>query len=499
MNIEFKFISHEQEVAFRATQKFQCLCGGYGSGKTFIACYKAITLLLSFPNSRWAFIRKELKVLRITTMQTFLKIMPEHLIKSHSTIDGRTELVNGSMIYWLGLDRFDEQNLKSLELNGAFIDQAEEIDEVIYTHLTTRVGRWDMAEVPAEILTPDWPKNISTGRPIVPTYIILAVNPDTEFHWIYKEFHPESQYWKDNNQRTHFYINMPSTSNTALSPEVLETMLKKDPQFVRRYVMGEWGYSDAQIHRISENSIIEVDNDFLENFKAKALLYRTYDHGESSPSVCLWGATFKGTHIIYREYYKPNTLISEHRRNISDLSSTERYNGNFADPEIFRKKAQKQGSRWCTADEYLDRRITEAAPIFWEPADNNELGTRNRINELLQPDKKAQHPVTGEYNSPRLYFVKYSSKYPQGCKNVISETNAQRREKLGEINGKPIWSEDRQKGISDHAYDALRYYVAIHSNKDERKQFKENPNSFAAHWKRAIKGKGIGAKGFSYV
>lgn len=499
MQIDFKFVSQEQELAFKAPHKFQCYCGGYGSGKTYIACYKLLVLLLTFPNSRWAIIRKELKVLRITTMQTFFKIIPPHLVKSHSSTDGKTELTNGSIIYWLGLDRFDEQNLKSLELNGAFIDQAEEIDELIYTHLTTRVGRWDMAEVPDEILTPDWPRNSETGRPIVPTYIILAVNPDTEFHWVYIEFHPNSEYWKENNQRTHFYINMPSTSNTALSPEVLQTMLKKDPSFVRRYVMGEWGYSDAQIHRIPEESIIEVGNEFLDNFKAKALLYRTYDHGESSPSVCLWGATFKGIHIIYREYYKPKTLISEHRRNIADLSGDERYNGSFADPEIFKKKSQKQGSRWCTADEYMDRRVTDAPAINWEPADNNEFGTRNRLNEFLQFDPKVQHPVTGQFNSPRLYFVKNTVHYPFGCKNAILETNAQRREKIGEVNGKPVWTEERQKGISDHAYDALRYYVAIHANKDERRMYKENPNSFAAHWKKAIRNNKIGARGFSYV
>lgn len=496
MEFSFKFVSPEQEQAFHATQKFQCLCGGYGSGKTYLACIKFIVLMLTFPNTRWAIIRREFKVLKITTMQTFFKIIPAALIKSHSQGDGKTELINGTIIYWLGLDRFDEQNLKSLELNGAFIDQAEEIDELIYTHLTTRVGRWDMGEVPENVLTPNWPRNPDTGRPMVPTYIILAVNPDNEFHWIYREFHPDSEYWKENNAKTHYYCNMPSTSNSALPKEVLDTMLHKDPEFVRRYVYGHWGYSEAQIHRVPEASIIEPSHEFLTNFKSKALLYRTYDHGESSPSCCLWHAVFKGIHIVYREYYKPNTLISEHRRAIGDLSVGETYHGSFADPEIFRKKAQKSGSRWCTADEYLDRRITDAPVIAWQPADNNEMGTRNRINEFLQIRQEIKHPITGQFGAPKLYFVKATPESPFGCKNVIAQINAQRRDKIGEVNGKSIWSDDRDKRIVDHAYDAFRYGIAIHAHKDIETQVKLNPNSFQAVWDKYSEPK-VGRRGFS--
>jgi hypothetical protein len=494
----FDLISEEQKLGFAATHRYQCYSGGYGSGKTYLACLKLLFLAINFPGYRTAIVRKELNVLKKTTLQTFLKIA-EPLIARFNQQEGILDLHNGSRFLFLGLDRFSEQDVKSLELNAAFIDQAEELDELIYNHLDTRLGRWDRVEVP-EYLKDSLPKNPATGVPLAPTYLFVVCNPDTEYHWIYREFHPESLHWQENNRESHFFINMPSTSNNALNPDVLKTYMTKDEEFKRRYVMGGWGFSDAQIHRIPKESIIDPPNEFIQNFKKKALLYRTYDHGESSPSCCLWSACCQGIHIVYREYYMPGKLISFHRQFISDYSKGEVYNGSFADPEIFRKKAQRDGARYTTYDEYLDPNLSydgkRVPSIHWFPADNNEFGTRNRINELLQLDARVRHPLTGEMNAPRIYFCKKNAENIQGCDHVIQQTAGQRREKLGELNGKTIWSEDRDKNVTDHAYDALRYYVAIHSLNNIQEQIKIPERSFAAFDKSSTRGRLRGIKTF---
>ncbi len=480
MEFNFKTISKEQDIALAATQYYQCLSGGYGSGKTYIASIKLMMLALTFDGYRIAIIRKELNVLKKTTLRTLLKVLPPDIIDSINMSDGIIKLKNGSEFMLLGLDRFSEQDVKSLEINAAFIDQAEELDEGIFTHLDTRIGRWDEAKVPKYLLdaNPNWPLNPNTGRPLAPTYLILACNPDTEFHWIYREFHPESLHWQTFNRNTHFFINMPSTSNTALLPEVLERMLKKDPEFRRRYVMGEWGFSEAQIHKIPKECILDVSHSWFQDFKKKALLYRTYDHGESSPASCIWGACFRGIHVIYREYYMPGKLISYHRQSLHDMSDGEIYTGNYADPEIFKKKAQRDGARYCTADEYKDLNITTAPPIYWQPADNNEMGTRNRINELFEKESSTINPLTGEIGAPRIYFLKKNEWNINGCDIVLREIQAQRREKLGEVNGKTIWSQDRDKNVADHSYDAFRYYVAIHSTHNDKEIMQIPQRSF---------------------
>jgi hypothetical protein len=67
----------------------------------------------------------------------------------------------------------------------------------------------------------------------------------------------------------------------------------------------------------------------------------------------------------------------------------------------------KSGGRWSVADEYSEvlSQPRETA-VFWSRADNNELGTRNRINEYLRFDPTRIHPVTKEPGAARLFFVK---------------------------------------------------------------------------------------------
>jgi hypothetical protein len=484
MQLDFRFSSPEQEKAFYLQKRNQCICGGYGSGKTFVCCLKLILLALEFPGYRVAMIRRERVVLMKTTYETFKGILGaswDQVVETDDRTNGVTTFKNGSTFLWLGLDRFDVNNLKSLELNASLMDQGEEMDETIYTHLDARLDRWSNVTVPAKYANdPAWRRNPFTGKPMAPCYNLVVCNPDLETHWIWREFHPDSQYWQVENNNSHDYIVIPSTANGALSPENLKVMMKKDPQWVRRFVYGEWGNSDAQIHHIPPESEIEPPHEWLENFLEKALLYRLYDHGETSPSCCLWLAVYKGIYLFYREYYMPGKLISYHRQAIADLSGEERYSGEFADPEIFKKKSQNAGGRYCVADEYKDFALCKAPPIYWRLADNNEMGTRNRINELLQFDESVRHPITGEQNAPHLYFIKRGALYPNGCYNSLVQTKSQRREKIDEVQGKVVYSDDRDKNVVDHAYDPVRYGIAIHARKDDKNVANIAPNSFMA-------------------
>jgi hypothetical protein len=156
-------------------------------------------------------------------------------------------------------------------------------------------------------------------------------------------------------------------------------------------------------------------------------------------------------------------LWPDHDRfsNISGLSEGERYELNLPDPSIFHQMPTKQGGRFTVADEYAEVQTQpRATAIFWTPADNNELGTRNRINEYLRVDPDRVHPFTHERGAPRVYFLKRSDQYPQGCYHVLRETRAQRRVKIGTDLGRAIFSDERDPGKADHAYDPFRYFLA---------------------------------------
>src|SRR5439155_831208 len=219
--------------------------------------------------------------------------------------------------------------------------------------------------------------------------------------------------------------------------------------------------------------------------KNKSSLTRVLDHGESAPTACEFFAAVNNVHINFAEYYIPNQVISSHRQAIHDISielvgeaNLNTFN-DIADPQIFKKTAQKQGGFWSVSDEYAETDEITSPPLFWSPADNNEFATRNRINELLRLSSRFMHPITKISPSCGLYFIKKSQRHPCGVYHSILQTNSQRRQLLGTENGKSIYSDERAENIEDHAYDVLRYYCASHNQSINEAPRKAPRRSFA--------------------
>lgn len=526
MNINLEFRNPEQEIFYWSKARNNCFSGGFNNGKTYISCAKDFTFLSLFPNYRILIYRQKYKSLKETTMQTFFKICPEKFIFRHDETNGLTVLLNKSVVYWMHMDVFDEQALRGLEINSAKGDQTEEIAESIFLVVDSRIGRWDQAEVPEHLiwmliesyvltnfknlhgchqddlwnkdeyrnellLQSKWPRDLY-GRPKIHNYHDILVNPDNQFHWVYKRFHNDSYERKVK----YFYIERETDVNLG-DPDTMEEMQSRDEEWVNKYFRGKWSASSAQIHFIKPESILDTAEIYkspivVEKFekllaaiKEKGMIFRVLDHGEASPTCCLWFAAIFNVHICFMEYYVPAELISVHRQNIYDL--TEEFKQglheectDYADPEIFKLKSQKNGSFWSTADEYMDTDdLMEGIPtISWMAADNNELATRNRINEQLKLNARNKHPLSEEIGAPSVYFIKRSIYYPNGCHNVIIQTQSQRRELVGSDNGKAIYSDERDKKVTDHAYDPFRYYTAMHNKSIKEKPRKAPKMSF---------------------
>lgn len=452
MELQINFANAAQREFYFSAARNQCFSGGFNNGKTYSGCLKAFTLLTTFPNYRMAISRQTLADLKKTTMQTFFKICPKDLLLRHNEQDGFTEFINKSVIYWLHLDKVDDSTLRGLEINSSLTDQAEETEEKVYDVLDGRIGRWDDAEIPSELLklNPNWPTNRLTGKYIAPSYNMVLCNPDSQFHYLYRKFHPDSV------ERDPDYFYTEGEWDQILgSEESYKKALQKSGDYVERFVRGQWGISSGQIHTLPGASLLEYSPELVEKILKKGNLFRVLDHGDASPTCCLWFAVLDGIYICYREYYTPNQPISYHRSAISDLSGDERYSGNYADPQIFKKTAQKDGGFWTVADEYTDKKL-ESPILSWQPADNNEHATRNRINELLKVR-------TGSESLPGICFIKKSTSYPYGAYHAITELQSQRRKTLGYFDGKQIFCDDREESVADHAYDCVRYFVAMHS------------------------------------
>jgi len=483
-----EWASDKQRWLFESGPQPTLLLGGVNSAKTYGACLKVLHLGFMYPHSHIAIVRKTYKQLTKTTMQTFYAMLdPAHY--QHGTRndnDGYLRLNNGTEIFFIHLDTPNSLTLlQGLELNAAFVDQAEEISGQAWEILETRVGRWSYAEVPPWVIAhhenetgTSWPWTTKDGKPMPPPYLFATANPPgDELHWLWEHFSEESEQWQKKWRALGYqYEKTDTRENRYALQQNIDTLLARDDQWIDRFVRGNWGRPEGCIFRVDPLSIIEPDQHFLSMIKSEMRLGRALDHGDNAPTCCLLGAADgEGNLYIWAEYYQAGVdkagnehNIADHRKAISKMCEGLRFQISVADPQIFFKSRNISGystrsQRWSIADEYMDRRLMDPnTALSFSQADNNEDVSRSRLREYLRVDPKHKHPITGQMGAPRLYFIMRSDEYPQGCDRVTVELKAAKRIQIGESNGRAIFSDERDPTISDHALDALRYYVGAH-------------------------------------
>lgn len=160
--------------------------GPIGSGKSVGCCMEILAKAAGQqPNaagvrkSRWAVVRNTYGELRSTTIKTWQDWVPEEAcpIVYDAPIRGtlKQRQADGTTIelemLFMALDRPDHvRKLLSLELTGAWINEAREVPKAILDGLTGRVGRYP---------------NISDGGASW-SGIIMDTNPPDDDHWWYK-------------------------------------------------------------------------------------------------------------------------------------------------------------------------------------------------------------------------------------------------------------------------------------------------------------------------
>lgn len=448
--------------------------GGVGSGKTYIGILRLLYLLDQYPGSRGAIVRQRFQQLKKTTAATLWKLLPRDQIRSKNENDGTVRLKNGSEIVLLHLDKTDSiNNLKSLEINFAYVDQLEDLSVDAWDTLIERVGRWSGATKRGG-WPKKWPYRNRLGDPIPPRYVFASAYSPGYEHWI------TARWWEHGIEREKYrkkgyrVVFGSTRENLALSQEYVDDRLAMGSEYVRRFVDAqEWGANEGRIFTLDSMSILEPNREFFEYMRRRMKLHRVYDHGDFSPAACLWYATdAHGNVFFYREYQQKDKLVSEHRRAIFELSKDDgfgatgpNYYSNLADPIIFAKsrgRTTTAGPSWSVADEFLDRRLIEPeTAVYWRPADNNEEMTISRVKEYLRVDPRHKHPITGKYGAPRVYFIRKTDEYPNGLDQTIIDIRAAKRIEVGQdANGNKLYSDKRDDKVPDHCLDCVRYSLA---------------------------------------
>jgi phage terminase large subunit len=136
--IDLDYVPNKWAEPFhKSTVNNTCLVGGLGSGKSVAGVEELKMLALENPGFTYLIGRKTLPSLRDTTMKTFFSRMEDGLVKRHDKTHNIVKFMNGAEFIFRPLD--DMEKMKSLEIAGFFVDEANEISQDMYNTLKSRV------------------------------------------------------------------------------------------------------------------------------------------------------------------------------------------------------------------------------------------------------------------------------------------------------------------------------------------------------------------------
>ncbi len=249
--------------------RIRCCLGPFGSGKSSAMVMEIIKRAHEqapapdgIRRSRWAVIRNSYPQLRDTTIRTFHdwfppKMFGEYRVSDHNYIITAFPGCHIEIMF-RALDRPDQiANLLSLELTGAWINEAREIPKSIFTALDGRIGRY--------------PSSRDGGCSWMG--IFMDTNPPDESSWIFTLFEkrrpPNCAIFKQPSGLS------PHAENTTHLPKKYyqNLALGKDEMYLRVYIHGQYGYMiDGEPVFKSFKDNIHVASHSLEPVKGREVL-----------------------------------------------------------------------------------------------------------------------------------------------------------------------------------------------------------------------------------
>jgi hypothetical protein len=220
--------------------------GGAGGGKTALGCYWQLKQRLKYPNTRGLIGRAVLKTLKETTLVSFFQVAKMQCLEAgkHYKYNGQMsqiELFNGSVILLKDLyaypsdPNFDE--LGSLEITDAFIDEANQIEDKARNIIKSRI-RYQLDE-----------------NELIPK-VLYTCNPAK--NWTYSEFYkPQVDGTIAKNKQ---FIASLIDDNPFISKHYKENLLTLDTVSKERLLFGNWEYSNDPSILIEYDKILDAFN-----------------------------------------------------------------------------------------------------------------------------------------------------------------------------------------------------------------------------------------------
>ena len=267
--IEYLFDNTTTEVLFG---------GAAGGGKSWVGCAWLILMCEKYPKTRWLLGRSKLDNLKKTTLNTFFEVCElwGALVNRDYHFNAGSNIItfhNKSEIYLKDLflypsDRnFD--SLGSLEITGAFIDEANQITEKAKNIVASRM-RYKLDEY---------------NR--IPK-LLMTCNPSK--NWTYTQYYKPA---KEGKLKTHRKFIQSLVDDNQYISKYYKTQLETlDELSKQRLLFGNWEYDATKDSLIQYDAILNL----FENKGVKGAKYITCDvarFGSDRTVIMLW----EGLHI----------------------------------------------------------------------------------------------------------------------------------------------------------------------------------------------------------
>lgn len=299
--------------------------GAAGSGKSDFGCTWLILCCLAYPGTRWLMGRAKLNQLKATTGKTFRDVAKRLGVNQGEYWDwpgtsNEIKFKNGSEIILKDLYAYPSDpnfdSLGSLEITGAFIDEASQITEKALNIVKSRI-RYKLNTYQL------YPK------------ILLTCNPSKNF--LYNNYYLPAKESRLPAYRK--FVRALPTDNPMLPESYIETLKGLEQNSYQRLFLGNWEYDDDPTSMISYETILSIfnnesivtpsgtiDNNKELNNDLCITIDPAYTGGDSTIIIVWKGlqaldyAEFAGLDVtLYKIYTAVDELISKHNVPTSNI------------------------------------------------------------------------------------------------------------------------------------------------------------------------------------
>jgi len=217
--------------------------GGAGSGKSILGSWWVLKSCLRYKGTRWVLGRSKLKTLKETTLKSLFEVMKITKITTnyfnYNQTSGTIKFFNESEILLKDLFAYpsdpDFDELGSLEITGAFIDEASQISKKAKDILKSRI-RYKLDEYG-----------------LIPK-LLMTSNPTRNF--LFADFYKPHIDGELSHDKA--FVHALLSDNPFITPHYKNNLLGLDKSSKERLLYGNWLYLDDPTKLIGVDNILDL-------------------------------------------------------------------------------------------------------------------------------------------------------------------------------------------------------------------------------------------------